>query len=244
MNQQRPPDRLQALFAEQCDFLIASAARFDEGHAHEWKRLAAALRVLLHDTPKSHSLLGQLGIKETLDFLDSDARREPESGMYPRGWPVGFVGVRLQLGNCGGASYVPMLDDDPEMPTGRVRFSEWWEKRLLDAPDSHEHWRRRDFVLGGANKEGGAHVDPAPDPAWTDLREGAWVAAAVTTGPNGSLVPIPALVPAVVRQIAHEVLTTLRVAGLVAEPAPALKGDPGVIIATASLAVPAQGSST
>jgi hypothetical protein len=72
---------LEALLAEQYDYLVASAVRFDEGYHHEWKRLAVALRVLVHDTAKSASLLSQLGIKDALAFLDTDARRESEPGL-------------------------------------------------------------------------------------------------------------------------------------------------------------------
>lgn len=117
--------RLEALLAEQYDFLRASAARFDDGHHHESKRLALTLRVLLHDTPKSASLLDQLGVKDTLMFVDSDARREPRPGTqvaYPTGWPRGFVGVRLPTG--GRSTYFAMLDDDPELPRGELPFGE------------------------------------------------------------------------------------------------------------------------
>jgi hypothetical protein len=239
MNAQPSHERLVKLLAEQYDFLAASAARFDTGYEHEWKRLAIALRVLLHDTSASASLLGQLGIKDTLDFLDSDAGREPEPGRqlaYPRGWPMGFVGTRLGIGV--GATFFPMLDNDLEMPRGRLPFADWWRKRLLDSPHTNEHWRRQDFVLGATNKEGGAHVDPTPPAWWTDLRDGTWVGAATTTGPDGSQVPMVTLVPAVIRQIAYEVTTTLQDAGLGSRPAKADQGDSGAIVASASLEVP------
>lgn len=241
---QPPRDRLMALLAEQCDFLAASAARFDAGYEHEWKRLAVGLRILLHDTSASASLLGQLGVKDRLDFLDSDARREPEPGKqaaYPRGWPVGFVGTRLGIGS--GASFFPMLDHDLGSPRGRLHFAEWWDKRLLDSPGSSEHWRRRDFVLGAANKEGGAHVDPAPPAWWTELRDGIWVGAATTAGPDGSPVPMATLVPAVIRQIAYEVLTTLEEAALVSPLATRRTSGAGAEIASASFEVPAPNAS-
>lgn len=63
-------DELQEHFAEQIYFLKASADAFDKGFEGESKRLAVALRVLLHDTPKSKSLLGQLELKDHL-FYDT-----------------------------------------------------------------------------------------------------------------------------------------------------------------------------
>ena len=146
-----------------------SAARFDEGYEHESKRLVLSLCVLLHDTLKSVSLLDQLGVKHTLKYLDSDARREPprrKQAIHPAGWPLGFVGVRLRVG--AETSYFPMLGSDPGMPSGLLPFAEWWGKRLLDSPDGSEPWKRQDFVLGAANKEGGAHVEPEPSAWWTD----------------------------------------------------------------------------
>jgi hypothetical protein len=51
---------LLANLAESIDFLNLSASSFDNGYEAEAKRLAVTLRVLLHDTAQSHSLLGLL----------------------------------------------------------------------------------------------------------------------------------------------------------------------------------------
>jgi hypothetical protein len=42
---------------EQIGFLLSSSQSFDAGYASEGKRIAVVLRVLLHDTNKSQSLL-------------------------------------------------------------------------------------------------------------------------------------------------------------------------------------------
>jgi len=242
MNVPRPDDRLTGLLAEQCDFLAASAARFDDGFDHESKRLALALRVLLHDRPQggSHSLLSQLELKQQLNYLDTAAEEEPAPGkqiLGPRGWPLGLVGIRLVPGSD--ASYFPMLGSVPGMPTARLGFDEWWSKRLLESPDDGKQWRRQDFVLGAANKEGGAHVEPRPAKWWESLRDGTWFGAATMVGPDGA-VPIANLAPAVIRQIAYEVLTTLEDAGLGSRPEPTQDGG-GVELASASFELPAPG---
>jgi hypothetical protein len=54
---------LECHLAEQLQFLQVSAAAFDAGFEGEAKRLAVVLRILLHDTKSSKSLLGQLGRK-------------------------------------------------------------------------------------------------------------------------------------------------------------------------------------
>ena len=48
---------------EQISFLRASADSYDSGFKGEAKRLAVIIRVLLHDTHKSTSLMTLLGIK-------------------------------------------------------------------------------------------------------------------------------------------------------------------------------------
>jgi hypothetical protein len=63
-------DELERLLKEQLQFLRTSARLYDEGEHSEAKRLAVSIRVLVHDTKKSKSLLGQLGLK-SLDFLDT-----------------------------------------------------------------------------------------------------------------------------------------------------------------------------
>ena len=55
---------------EQLEFLQASAGAYDQGFEGEAKRLAVSIRVLVHDTSNSNSLLGQLGQKD-IKFLDS-----------------------------------------------------------------------------------------------------------------------------------------------------------------------------
>jgi hypothetical protein len=61
---------LQAHLDEQLGFLERSAAAFDQGYEDEAKRLAVTLRVLLHETTQSHSLLVQLGRRHGA-FLDT-----------------------------------------------------------------------------------------------------------------------------------------------------------------------------
>ncbi|MFP3702034.1 hypothetical protein SB758_41815, partial [Burkholderia sp. SIMBA_013] len=59
------------LLSEQLGFLKRSALAFDEGEASEAKRVAVSLRVLLHDTPASESLLKQMQLKDSIRFRDS-----------------------------------------------------------------------------------------------------------------------------------------------------------------------------
>ena len=60
VKRQRSMHELELLFAEQIGFLEASAKAFDQGYEGEAKLLAVAVRILLHDADRSHSLLGQI----------------------------------------------------------------------------------------------------------------------------------------------------------------------------------------
>lgn len=77
--------KLEEHLNEQLEFLKRSAAAFDEGFTDEAKRLATVVRVLVHDTRTSHSLLNQLDIKN-VDFHDTaialeDGNKASEYGL-------------------------------------------------------------------------------------------------------------------------------------------------------------------
>lgn len=69
--------RLVDHLREQLRFIEASAASYDNGFEGEARRLANVLRLLLHDTRASRSLLGQLGVKEELQYVDTTIDQPP-----------------------------------------------------------------------------------------------------------------------------------------------------------------------
>jgi hypothetical protein len=205
-------DRLKESLTEQVDFLRASAERFDAGHQHEAKRLALTIRVLLHDTDGSKSLLEQLALKSALAFLDTRTRREPPVGVQVLkqiGWPTGIVVLSMRIG--GSTNFRAELGIDRESQPRDINFDDWWEEPLLVSKDGTT-WNRRRFILGAANQEGGGHVDPKPSAWWRDLRDGTWIGAVKVDSLAGE-VPVSDLAPAVIRQITHELLGTLKAAG-------------------------------
>jgi hypothetical protein len=160
----RQRHELLELLDEQLDFLNASARQFDSGVLHEYKRIALVVRVLLHDTASSHSLLAQLGVKDTLLF--EDTRREPQVPpgaivLTAHDWPSGMVMVRTRLGDESPARFAPMPDKDPETPTTQRAFESWWRDPILELR-SGETFCRWDFINGIANKEGVVGAAPRP----------------------------------------------------------------------------------
>jgi hypothetical protein len=196
----RPRSELIAFVETQLDNLRRSATAFDEGHEAEAARLALTLRVMLHDASSSHSLLGQLGIKEKLHLYDTAPPITPRIVMSN----PGLVVIRVE--SSVGATYrAPLEDIPPDLMGARTYFAPWWRNPVLKMFD--QTWSREWFVKVLANKEGGAHVDPHQDELYEALakqnRLGWSYSGGQGQGPvRGNIVAIS------VRQIAHEFLMT------------------------------------
>lgn len=191
-------DDLEQHLREQIEFLESSAAGFDAGTVSEAKRLAARLRVLLHDKGRnSHSLLGQLGLKSG-NFLSSG--NPPMEGT--QGGHCGLASVPLSGPKKG--TFQPLLDEAG--PRVWKPFEEWWGEVVIIDREGAE-LTREDLVLIAANQDGGAHVDPSVDQRYSDLTKKNSVG--MLSIANGKSVPIIHAERAALRQIAHEVLVTV-----------------------------------
>lgn len=191
---------LQTHLEQQLAFVKRSAASYDAGYDDEAKRLAVTIRVLLHDTNNSHSVLHQLGRKETLRFHDSAHPYDPRSKASHSGL------VKTAMQTTGPSRPRPTLDDLP-VPPRNIAFAHWWDG-IVFVDNAGTKFTRRDIVLAAANQDGGAHVDPGLDTDYDRLTRGnalGWFDVSPTTGPK----PSADQVPAAIRQIAHEVLKTL-----------------------------------
>ncbi|MGE7434181.1 hypothetical protein [Kitasatospora sp. NPDC001175] len=205
MASQRDRSDLLQLLEENVGFLKASSASFDAGFEAEAKRLAVTMRVLLHDTAQSQSLLGQLGVKHQMLFMDTAEHINPNNLL-----PSAPGLVMMQMATGVGASYIPPLDAVPLAP-GRIHppadFDSWWADDI--ARDfSGTLWSRKKFALTMANKEGGAHVDPRLNAAYESLAKHNGLGFA--SNASGAMRPLEGnIVAASVRQIAYELLKTL-----------------------------------
>lgn len=109
----------------QLRFLERSAESYDQGFEDEALRLATIVRVLVHDTDRSHSLLGQLEIKDKLKWIDTAGPIEPGNLMADHG----LVGISYNA--QGGWSYSAGLDIMPvkrgrhSLPGGKRRSCGW-----------------------------------------------------------------------------------------------------------------------
>jgi len=197
-------EELQSHLNEQLEFLKTSAESYDDGFIGEAKRMATTIRVLLHDTSASLSLLGQLHLKNGKFF--STSVKEPQVGANQQkiGSYAGLIGIFVGKGVNG---YVPYLDEIPSDITGYVDFDHYWNETIFVDNQGNNH-SRKDIVLSVANQDGGSHVDPKLDEKYAKLsRQNSlgWMAG----DDKGNWVPVKGAELAAIRQITHELLRTL-----------------------------------
>ena len=131
-------------------FIAASCAAFDAGQEYESLRIAVALRVILHDTGSSTSILQQLSVKETVRLLSiapDIVNRVPSDTNFAIAYPVIFGDfIRPNLG--------------ANRANNLLAISQWLQQRVMF---NKGVWlTRNDIILKAANEDGGAHLDPQP----------------------------------------------------------------------------------
>jgi hypothetical protein len=195
----RTQDDLKRLLFEQIAFLELSADAYDRGLIGEAKRLAVTLRLLLHQTKSSISLLGQLGLENT-SFVDTALPNEHGNVLSYGGLvSIGFNPI------SGIKKYVAPLDN--AISSKSIEFQEWWTQPVFKDAQGRQ-LSRRDLVLTAANQDGGAHVDPSLDERYLRLATGDFMGWYAGDAHSGKL--LERAEAAAIRQIAHEVLRTLK----------------------------------
>lgn len=198
------PEELRAHLVEQMEFIKSSSRSFDDGFLGEGKRLATVIRVLVHDTAQSKSLLGLLGIKQSLLFMDTAPRLNRVNLAPTWGLPM------IEVGNHTAARFYAPLG---VLPPSRIHppkpFDAWWRDPVTKDQEGRE-FCRKDFVMTVANKEGGAHIDPMLSPRWMALtrHNSLGVSYALREGERREVEGDLALQS--VRQIAYEIEQTIR----------------------------------
>lgn len=100
-----PLSKLELQLPDQLEYLQRSMRDFDAGHTNEYRRIATTIRVLVHNTRASTSLLRQLGM-EDVHFV-SYARP-----IDPTNLATEHSLVMIKMGG-GGAEFTPVLDQGP-----------------------------------------------------------------------------------------------------------------------------------
>lgn len=190
---------LEEHLKHQISFLETSANAFDTGREEEYKRLALAIRILVRDTSSSYSLLRQMG--KNLKFHDTSPDLD-SNNILPRS---GLIAILVKKGEPDQSHYIAILDDSPHT-VKTIDFDSWWNKPVFVNQQGGK-LTRKDLILTASDQDGGAHVDPSLEKTYANIsRKGlGW---AVNHGAKGKILDKPER--ATIRQIAHEVLKTLK----------------------------------
>lgn len=187
--------------AEQIEFLKRSCESYDEGFKSEAKRLAVVIRVLLHDTKKSKSLLKQLNKK---DILFYDISLYSPNNLIQS---LTLVGIEA---TSKWAKFIPLLDDGPSIcyKKGKVTFDDWWKGIVFVDGNSNEMTRKH-LILAICNKDGGAHIDPNLNEVYANITRNKSLGRHIFNSGDGNKTEITNPEFASIRHIAHEVLKSL-----------------------------------
>jgi hypothetical protein len=198
---------LQARFDEQIILIKTLCDCYDTGNDVVALSIATAIRVMVHDTNKSTSLLHHLG-KKGSQFLSTNFLAPHETvhlGLVRR------INVGVKDGVGGDARYWPLCDERYfPAPTqqSHLPFTDWWMEPVFQNRNSA--LTRKDIVLFVANKDGGAHVDHEVEQHYDDFRKtysGGSTLVGTKSGMKRGYDNVPTY-PAV-RQIAYELLRSI-----------------------------------
>lgn len=171
--------------------------------------ISTAIRVLVHDTENSTSLLKHLG-KKNVNFLSTNYVTPNEKvhlGLVRR------INVGVSNGVGGEARYWPLCSEKyfpMPSPKTTIPFIEWREAEVIFS-SSTSSLTRKELVLAVANKDGGAHFESKVQKKYDDFRH-TWSGGSTLIGIKSGLkrgydnIPI---YPAI-RQIGYELLCTLK----------------------------------
>jgi hypothetical protein len=155
-------DRFRESLRDQLAFIRNSCERYDRGDRAEAIRIGTSLRVLLHDTSKSTSLLKHLGATD-VPLLSTS----PEIGPGT----LAIEGMATIVITSAGMTFEPPLDRSSRKRL--LPVPQWW-KEPVTIVDAGVRVSRRDIALVAANKDGGAHVDATLTAEYQKLKTGLW----------------------------------------------------------------------
>jgi hypothetical protein len=139
----------------QVKFLKNSCQAFDQGEWEEAIRIATSIRVLLHDSTRSTSILKHLNAKN-INLFSTCVNPVENNNTSNMQCFCGFAMGIIILGPQ--PSYGPDLSDFSPNSSVLLPFDKWWEQIVWPLSPEYQ-LTRRFLILTAANKNGGAHVD-------------------------------------------------------------------------------------
>jgi hypothetical protein len=150
---------------DQLLFMQTSAEAMMRGKLREGVRIATSIRVIVHQTGQSTSLLSYLNTPNPA--MLSTARPISEGDIFSD------AGMTILESNGNHIGLRPAADKLGQRRI--VPFSEWWVERVYALNDLA--LTRKQLVLTAANHDGGAHVDPDLPANYVALADSLWTLA-------------------------------------------------------------------
>lgn len=155
-------NELKDKLKQQMRFLKTSCELFDKGNTEEAIRLSTSIRILVHDTKNSKSLLNQIN-KKNMKFYDTSSRFSSSNLLTYQGL------LHMKIGPNETEVIARLDNPPPERSIKKVKFDKWWEEIIVITDENKKRFYRKDLVLYAADKEGGAHVDSQIDEDYYNL---------------------------------------------------------------------------
>ncbi len=171
--------------------------------------ISTAIRVLVHDTNKSTSLLKHLDKKDQ-KYLSTTSPKNKREEVYLA--LVRRINSGVKDGVGGEAKYWPLCDEryfSVENEGNYINFNDWWSEEKI-FKSSKYCLTRKEIVLSVANKDGGAHFDTKVQEKYDNFRK-TWSGGSSLVGTKSGIIRGYDNIPTypAVRQIAYELLSSL-----------------------------------
>jgi hypothetical protein len=204
--------RFRKQLKQQITFIERSCAAYDESNQDEATRIATVVRILIHNTARSMSLLSHLksrDIQLLSTSMDIVAHFDNHDWFKKGELPMFFDGMNM-LAN---GKHHPKLGDGGVKEFRPVES--WWLQPVIIL--ERHPYTRRDIVLNVADKDGGAHVDAALTPEYENLIAAGSLGELVELTDAGvTVTPIPDAHFSALRQIGFELLNSEQLLNLAA----------------------------
>ncbi len=145
---------------QQFDFLNSSCELYDSGKEHEAARIALSLRVLLHDTTESASLLSLLNVKDKMTFFGTKKPSNNEKHL--------LCVIRLSSDEEPKFVHFSSSVKIPESCLVPFNFEGWWRQGIIK-DNNNNLFTRESLILCIANQDNGGHVGPLLEKAYAEL---------------------------------------------------------------------------
>lgn len=203
-------NRFEQKLKQQIDFLQNSCRAFDNGNWNEAMRIATSVRIILHDTPNSTSILKHLNAKNINLFTTYWKPPDGENGYaFMHVFNMGVIDM-----GKGKFGYGPNLEDFHPDKSRVLPVEEWWNQVVWVISPKSRLTRKR-LVLSAANQDGGTHVDSQLNKHYEKLVSADLGSISVTMGGVGFRWPIKNMHLVAIRTIGNELLKSPELLNLI-----------------------------